>query len=1582
MVDYSTANGFSLLTGATDADGDPMTVRRINGSVIDWGANGGEEIVALTHGNAKVYENGIGLLSLSTDANNPDDGVTEAFGSFTFTLWDGADESNTATCTIDVTGQVATGTPNYVTTGLVARWAADEGTTLSGSDVTTWVDSVQGLTLTAVGTPTLGTPPGGTAAATMVIGAGDGFTGSTLTGFPSSASPRTIQAMIKSSGSPFFGGVGYGASSNLQSFVLAFDGSDEITLDYKGVGNNVLSGLQPVNQWISAAATYDGTTIKLYIGDVLVATKVVALTTVNTLINVFRSFSGYTTQGEVGAWFVYGRELDITEIAANNAHLNSRFIGASSVSAPSTPTGSALAETSFTANITANSSFCYLAYSVRTSSTPATESEILAGTSALQFGVVACNGTGAVTIPVTGGAASTGYYVNVIKYGLTGGKSSVVTSSVITTTAAPAVNPVLSAAGMTATGQTTATGTVTTDTGNGTLYYGLMLSGATTPNATQIKAGTDGDDVALIGGLRTKSITATGAQAVSFTSLTASTAYKAAYYQENGSLDPSNVLTATATTDAATAPSTDYTADSTASTAAGLYAILASWVGGANTPAGKTSTETRVAQLTAPVASLSMSGYDFSAITGGVIVRGIGPYEDNATYPYYPTCGSHVSGNVTVTNCTNLQLFGITCQKLVVTGSPTFTYDRVSSHSRWSSTRSIPNVTGPGIDLTGSPGTTGRRSHVGGFNTVSVSINTNMDDFSVESHYVEQWSDDVFKCRQGAATISRGSVRRNWAGRDNLSAVGAHSDFMQNQSGFNPDFEFWGNACIEGSSLNGVSFQGGLWQSNTNVSDNANVQQNIFAIRGQNGLATAGGINDTCQYNDLLYSEHGDHGDLQPSGELIPRITGTFTNLGYNATTRTTSGSANTGGTGSIVFTLGNPFNSAIVVDTSGMVPYYVGFPCEARGIGEVAPVPGSVMDWNYSGQKVASYLRKQEIFELGIHPGNDGWPTAGRFHAEYDPTNTLGSTWNGTYDADGNNAGSSPTTVSIDDLALTLYDSDPHGIDAARITFTGTHDQTGSTLQIKVIDTSDSSTVVDWADLTASSGGVWSAVVDVPRGFRQLKGVVRAKFSTGVTDTQTTGFYVGYIVGIVGQSLAARPLYVAASTATLAPPAKTLWLVENDQNGSSSAGQQEIGSGDILNLRRMATTVAEYFDAPLCIVDLAVSGTSFGGLTNASESTTTPDRSWVQSAYNPVNYIQSRGSDCSILMWHWFTADASVQTAAERWLLPGLAKQTLNGLASSPDASGLQPYTSGAVAVSSGDNYTPVHFLFDLNDTGQGLFDYNRTKFVPWTGHSFFNAQNSEGTYAANDIQKGKYGGAQAEMTQGTGVGQFSLNAVAGWTGQTTFAGHMAAPAATHVNSTTGEEDGEALVAVYMAIAMARAVGAMIPNEPQITAVTDNSTSWDVTISLPHGGNLSTALIEHTAGNYAGSFEATNWQTPTALTESDIPQLHAVQGFAVWTGSTANWTNFTATITNTGTGTVPSRTGTIRVTPSGGSTAGKTLSFGTYDGVNLLTQANANAARVYTHWPLETRAHASGAGYGFPVVRQNSKTAIVTNWL
>ena len=101
MTTYTEKNSRTLLTGSSDADGDTLTIRRINGTQISsWPLS-----VSLTLGSVSVSQAGVVTYDDGGNTNgHPLGGQTVTTGTFTFTLWDGAEESSTYTATVRLKG--------------------------------------------------------------------------------------------------------------------------------------------------------------------------------------------------------------------------------------------------------------------------------------------------------------------------------------------------------------------------------------------------------------------------------------------------------------------------------------------------------------------------------------------------------------------------------------------------------------------------------------------------------------------------------------------------------------------------------------------------------------------------------------------------------------------------------------------------------------------------------------------------------------------------------------------------------------------------------------------------------------------------------------------------------------------------------------------------------------------------------------------------------------------------------------------------------------------------------------------------------------------------------------------------------------------------------------------------------------------------------------------------------------------------------------------------------------------------------------------------------------------------------------
>ena len=122
--------------------------------------------------------------------------------------------------------------------------------------------------------------------------------------------------------------------------------------------------------------------------------------------------------------------------------------------------------------------------------------------------------------------------------------------SIIFDAAADVTAPALSSATATATGVKTASGSVATDEGNGTLYS-VATASATAPSQAQVKAGQDHTGSAAVWDA-SQAISSTGAKSVSVTGLTAETTYYLHHMHEDLSANQSDVVSsASFTTEAA-----------------------------------------------------------------------------------------------------------------------------------------------------------------------------------------------------------------------------------------------------------------------------------------------------------------------------------------------------------------------------------------------------------------------------------------------------------------------------------------------------------------------------------------------------------------------------------------------------------------------------------------------------------------------------------------------------------------------------------------------------------------------------------------------------------------------------------------------------------------------------------------------------------------------------------------------------------------------------------------------------------------------------------------------------------------------
>lgn len=130
---------------------------------------------------------------------------------------------------------------------------------------------------------------------------------------------------------------------------------------------------------------------------------------------------------------------------------------------------------------------------------------------------------------ITGKAASTAYTVRVRAYDAAGNRSIAITGSLTTGAAADVQAPTLSAASSAPNGANAATGSVTTDEGNGTLY--CLASTSTSLTAAQVKAAG-----------AAQAVSSAGAKTVAVSGLTAATVYYLYFMHEDAAGNDSAVL--------------------------------------------------------------------------------------------------------------------------------------------------------------------------------------------------------------------------------------------------------------------------------------------------------------------------------------------------------------------------------------------------------------------------------------------------------------------------------------------------------------------------------------------------------------------------------------------------------------------------------------------------------------------------------------------------------------------------------------------------------------------------------------------------------------------------------------------------------------------------------------------------------------------------------------------------------------------------------------------------------------------------------------------------------------------------------
>lgn len=249
--------------------------------------------------------------------------------------------------------------------------------------------------------------------------------------------------------------------------------------------------------------------------------------------------------------------VDVTSLTCGGTHDSVVVDAPIDLTAPtlSSATGTETSDTEADLSVDTDEDSGTLYWVVTQSATSPSKAQVKAGqdhtgAAADDDGSQAVSGTG--TQNITGGAtgltAETEYYAHFMHEDAATNQSDVETSAGFETEAEAAAGPALTSPSGTKYSHVEATGSVTTDGTDGTLYWVTTTSG-TSPSKAQVKAGQDHTGAAA-SRAGSQAVSGSGAQAIVVLGLTPNTGYFNHFMHENAATDQSTVSTSsTFTTD-------------------------------------------------------------------------------------------------------------------------------------------------------------------------------------------------------------------------------------------------------------------------------------------------------------------------------------------------------------------------------------------------------------------------------------------------------------------------------------------------------------------------------------------------------------------------------------------------------------------------------------------------------------------------------------------------------------------------------------------------------------------------------------------------------------------------------------------------------------------------------------------------------------------------------------------------------------------------------------------------------------------------------------------------------------------------
>ena len=260
-----------------------------------------------------------------------------------------------------------------------------------------------------------------------------------------------------------------------------------------------------------------------------------------------------TAAGWVGLFsFSDGNTIDIAAVSVATGTDDEFFEDPSSdTTAPvlTSPTDTANGATAGDGSVTTDEGNGTLYWVVTQSATSPSVAQIQAGqdhtgSAADDSGSQSVSATGVQNASATGLTASTTYYFHFQHQDAATNDSTASSADGFTTTSGDGTAPILSSATATEASATSADISVSTDEGNGTLYW-VVTTSASAPSGPQIQAGQDhtGSAAAASGN---QAVSATGVQNVTATGLTTETTYYAHFQQEDAAANDSTVASSSA----------------------------------------------------------------------------------------------------------------------------------------------------------------------------------------------------------------------------------------------------------------------------------------------------------------------------------------------------------------------------------------------------------------------------------------------------------------------------------------------------------------------------------------------------------------------------------------------------------------------------------------------------------------------------------------------------------------------------------------------------------------------------------------------------------------------------------------------------------------------------------------------------------------------------------------------------------------------------------------------------------------------------------------------------------------------------